>query len=92
MSCCGKARSQAAGRTDAPRSAEIRSGQGRPGQSVRAQPPRAAVLFEYLGETALTATGPVTGKRYRFERPGARAAIDARDAPALRQVSRLRPV
>jgi hypothetical protein len=50
------------------------------------------VLFEYLGESALTATGPVTGRRYRFERPGARAAIDARDAPALRQVPRLRPV
>lgn len=91
MSCCGKARSQAAaGRPAAPRGAGNGSGQGRPGQA--AQPPRAAVLFEYLGESALTATGPVTGRRYRFERPGARAAIDARDAPALRQVPRLRPV
>lgn len=50
------------------------------------------MLFEYLGASALTVTGPATGTRYRFDRPASRVVVDARDAPALRQVPRLRPI
>jgi hypothetical protein len=49
-------------------------------------------MFEYCGATALTAVGPVTGRRYRFERPRARAAVDGRDAAGLAVVPHLRQV
>jgi hypothetical protein len=54
-------------------------------------PATAAVRFEYVGATAMTVMGPVTGALYRFERTGAMLAVDPRDAPALGQVPRLRP-
>ncbi len=50
------------------------------------------VQFEYCGATGLTAVGPVTGKRYRFERPRARVAVDSRDATAVAAVPHLRQV
>ena len=50
------------------------------------------MLFEYCGSTALTAMGPVTGRSYRFERPRARVAVDARDAAAIAAVPNLRRI
>jgi len=41
------------------------------------------VLLEYIGHTALTMIGPVTGTRYRFEKPGARLSVNARDGQAM---------
>lgn len=38
-----------------------------------------APVFEYVGATALTLVSPVTRKTYRFEKTGARVAIDVRD-------------
>jgi hypothetical protein len=49
-------------------------------------------MFEYMGRTALTAIGAITGARYRFDRPGARLRVDPRDRPALARVPVLRPV
>ncbi|MEA2559437.1 MAG: hypothetical protein QOH06_941 [Acidobacteriota bacterium] len=48
--------------------------------------------FEYVGTTGLTVVGPVTGKRYRFDNYGSRAAIDLRDAPSMAAVPHLRRV
>ena len=51
------------------------------------------LLFEYVGRTGLTIIGPGTRTSYRFDRPGARVLVDARDraslsaVPVLRQVS-----
>lgn len=53
---------------------------------------RTPVTFEYVGQTGLTATGPYTGRRYRFDGPGARVEVDERDAPSLAAVPRLRRV
>jgi hypothetical protein len=56
-------------------------------------PPLAAherVVFKCVGPTGLTVTGPVTGRRYRFERPGALLAVDVRDRAALAAVMYLR--
>jgi hypothetical protein len=53
---------------------------------------RAAAWLEYVGRTALVLTGPYTGQRYCFPRPGARLAVDARDRYALLAVPVLRPV
>jgi hypothetical protein len=47
-------------------------------------------LFEYVGATALTVIGPASGQRYRFDRPGARLAVDPRDGLALQAVPLLR--
>jgi len=47
--------------------------------------------FEYVGATALTVIGPASGLRYRFERGGARLAVDPRDRAALERVPLLRP-
>jgi hypothetical protein len=52
----------------------------------------AGVAFEYVGATALTVFGPLTGVRYRFAHPGARINVDARDAAALAAVPNLRQV
>jgi hypothetical protein len=56
------------------------------GQSRGATVP---TLFEYSGEGALTLFGRVTGVRYHFPGPGARAYVDARDAPAFEVVKGL---
>jgi hypothetical protein len=51
---------------------------------------QASVAFEYAGATALTAVGAITGRRYRFDRPGAAVDVDLRDAPSLGGVPHLR--
>jgi len=48
------------------------------------------VYFEYVGKTALTVTGPVTGKKYRFPRPGAKIAVDGPDALSVAAIPLLR--
>ena len=48
------------------------------------------VMFEYVGNTGMTVVGPATGKRYRFDRPGARLEVDLRDRRALAGVPHLR--
>ncbi len=49
-------------------------------------------FFEYVGATAMTVTGGATGRRYRFERPGARVAVDPKDRASVAQVPQLREV
>ena len=81
MSCCGRERQ--------PTGPVISSTAARPARS----PERSFVVtFEYVGATALTAVGPVSGRHYRFAHGGARVKIDPRDRPALARVARLRQV
>lgn len=54
------------------------------------QPPATSVAFEYTGPTSMTVRGAATGASYRFAGPGARVAVDPRDAPSLLAVPRLR--
>ncbi|MGD0829894.1 MAG: hypothetical protein ABR907_03045 [Terracidiphilus sp.] len=35
--------------------------------------------FEYTGKTALTVVSPLTGKSYRFAKPGEQLPVDDRD-------------
>jgi len=51
--------------------------------------PGAPVVFEYVGQTGLTVTGPMTGHRYRFAGPGAKVPVDSRDAASLAAVPNL---
>jgi hypothetical protein len=46
--------------------------------------------FEYVGKTALTAIGPISGRHYRFSYPGAIVEVDSRDGPSLATVPNLR--
>jgi hypothetical protein len=48
--------------------------------------------FEYVGRTAITVIGPVSGIRYRFAAPGSRLAVDLRDRRALAGVPHLRQI
>jgi hypothetical protein len=44
------------------------------------------VEFEYVGRTALTVIGAVTGMRYRFAYPGQRVNVDAKDQAGMGEV------
>jgi len=81
MNCCGRARAEASA-PPARRGAPL-------------APPEisaATVNFEYTGATRLHADGPVTRRRYYFAHPGARLAVDSRDAASFAAVPNLRRV
>jgi hypothetical protein len=54
--------------------------------------PLPAVPFVYAGNTAMTVIGPVSGVQYRFDHPGARVEVDARDRILLASLRQLRQV
>jgi hypothetical protein len=51
-----------------------------------------AAYFEYLGATAITVVGSVTGRQYRFATPGVPVVVDARDRWSLARVPLLHEV
>lgn len=81
MPCCGRGVPQ--GRVSAQ---TVTASVGEASQVRRQTRP----VFEYVGATALTAIGGVTGKRYRFERPGAQLAVEPADKPSLMIIPNLR--
>jgi hypothetical protein len=50
------------------------------------------VVFEYTGPARAVVKGAVTGRGYAFVGYGARAAVDARDAPSLMRMPYLQRV
>lgn len=48
--------------------------------------------FEYTGKTALTVTGNISGKQYRFTNRGDKQPVDYRDASAMMKVPVLKKV
>lgn len=87
MGCCGKNRSIAS----APGPGFERGfGNSPASPSVVTRRTPSAQYFEYVGKTGLTAFGPVTGRHYRFPRPGALLAVDERDASSMAGVPHLR--
>jgi len=48
--------------------------------------------FQYVGKTALTAIGLVSGRQYRFGYPGAILQVDPRDRASLAAVPNLRQI
>ena len=87
MSCCGQQRL----RLGEKNSKQEPAGFSPTAPWAQRTSPVSIVYFEYFGKTALTVTGPVTGKKYRFPQPGSKLAVDAADAlsvatiPVLRQ-------
>jgi hypothetical protein len=88
MGCCGKRRGELA------TIGSVQGRKARPQEVVsRDQPRRYSVAyFQYLGRTGLSAIGPISGKRYRFDCPGAIVAVDPRDRRSLAGVPNLRQV
>ena len=88
MGCCGRIRQQIVMNTaPATRIEGQRRMASTPQQRAGAS---SRVFFEYVGQTGLTVKGPVSGRQYRFDRPGARQEIDLRDRPALATLRNLR--
>jgi hypothetical protein len=97
MACCGGKRQQLRSPAQPSRSglrmrttpvgANLPSAQ--PGPTATSSTP---VYFKYVGKTGLTVDSPITGKRYRFDQPGAQLAADARDQSLLTYVPNLVPV
>lgn len=50
------------------------------------------IKFSYTGQSALTVTGTITGRRYRFSKPGEEQPVDFRDAPSMLMVPVLKRV
>lgn len=48
-----------------------------------------SVVFEYVGQTRLVVTGSVSGRRYQFDHPGSRVAVDPVDKPGMSHVPNL---
>jgi len=91
MGCCGSKRQQLV--------QKIYGSQGMRAQAEQAaQAPAPAphfatppgVPFVYDGMAELVVTGGATGRRYRFAARGARLIVDPLDAPAMRQMPKLR--
>jgi hypothetical protein len=81
VSCCGRLRQRLA-------PAGLAAGSGAVKRPT--EPTASAPVLEYVGRTGLTAAGPITGSRYRFNRPGAQVVVDARDVPGLLAIPTLR--
>ena len=88
MSCCGGRRRQFLSEYQQQGEADVRENQPHQSPSTNSKP----IYFEYSGMTALTVEGPISRRRYRFAEPGARMAVDQRDAPSLTAVPLLKRV
>lgn len=86
MSCCGQKRTQ---ERATPRASV--HGSGTP-YAAAGRFPMGRAYFEYIGKTAITAVGAVTGRQYRFATPGVPVVVDARDRGSLARVPHLREV
>ena len=79
MSCCGGQREQLRMEHSARGTRSPIAGSGR-------------VVFEYTGPARAVVKGAVTGRGYSFVGYGARAGVDARDAPSLMRTPYLQRV
>jgi len=82
MSCCGNRHTGQQTRTVPSSGPASNASESAPSDPV----------FEYLGASALTLTGPITGRTYCFEHRGARMPVNRHDAPSLLYIPNLKPV
>ncbi len=80
--CCGNNRARMGRGLPGPQAPRGISGLARP----------TGLTFEYIGRTGLVVAGPVTGRQYRFDRPGARLEVDPRDSASVAAIPALRTV
>jgi hypothetical protein len=91
MSCCGKSRVQP---FILPNIATKLPGSiTRPSGSIAARTGTGgSSTFQYIGKTRLTVIGPVTRRRYDFDRSGVRVSVDPLDGNSLATVPTLKRV
>ncbi|MEM9291062.1 MAG: hypothetical protein AAGD01_05230 [Acidobacteriota bacterium] len=92
MSCCGSRRRAASTRASSSRNAP--SGRSSNRGSSSGDGERGGVQLRplvYRGPSALSVLGPVSGRVYRFARPGASLSVDPRDWLALSKMPQLQP-
>lgn len=93
MCNCGKSRQTVTTTEMTPSAAWREANHPHPLSMPKPAPARVrGATFEYVGATALTVFGPLTGVRYRFDQPGARVSVDWRDATALAAVPNVKQV
>jgi len=89
MACCGQRRQQM-------RSLTIPVHQARnpakPESYLPSSVQQQGAAFQYIGKTAMTAAGPLSGRQYRFGYPGAIVVVDSRDRASLAAVPNLRQI
>jgi hypothetical protein len=85
--CCGRDRAQL--RTTTSPGARPAN---RPMNAPVQRDSQARVPFVYAGKNGMTVTGPVSGIQYRFDHPGSRVDVDARDRVLLASLRQLRQV
>lgn len=88
MACCGQRRRQTSRVTPFQRA----NSPALPNNLNRPPAQAQTTAFQYVGKTALTAVGPVSGRHYRFSHPGATVQVDLRDRASLAMVPNLRLV
>jgi hypothetical protein len=84
MSCCGKKREEAT------LASTVRQVSSSTEARASVLTPYGHTVFEYIGKTAMTTIGPLSGRRYRFGYPGALLEVDSRDSQALESIPNLR--
>ncbi len=72
------------------RNSQSSATQAYPQSAPRLQLPLAGVSAQYVGATALTVVGPVSGRHYQFVGCGARLELDRRDLHGLARIPNLR--
>jgi hypothetical protein len=89
MACCGQRRQQL--RASA---IPVRPGDNPPNAAAIAQSSvqQQSATFQYVGKTAMTAIGLVSGRQYRFGYPGAILQADPRDRASLSAIPNLRQI
>ncbi len=87
MACCGQRRQQIRQQMSVQRV----SSPALPSNSKNPSA-RGSRAFQYVGKTALTAVGSVSGRHYRFSHPMAIVEVDPRDRASLATVPNLRQV
>lgn len=80
MACCGQRRTLVGASGTAVE----------PGRASRRVPNPA--IYEYVGETAMTVIGAISGLHYRFGYPGAKVQIRPQDVPSMTGLPNLRRV
>jgi hypothetical protein len=88
MACCGQRRQQISRAIPIQRAHNLalRTNLSRPAPQTQ------GTAFQYFGKTGMTAVGPISGRYYRFNYPGAIVEVDPRDRPSLATVPNLRQV
>ena len=78
MACCGKSNYKPVNTGSWMPSAPMDDLMHRTGENTDK-----TVLFKYTGKTGLTAFGSITGKKYRFNEPGAVVAVAYADSYSM---------